>query len=332
MDAFRGSRILIAGGTGLVGARLTGALLQQGAEVLILSRNPDDAHLPHGAQAHGWQALPGILEGCCAVINLTGEGIADHRWTPARKKALESSRMGPTRSLLSALEKARERPSVLINASAIGIYGTRAPEPTQEPIDEAEALGKGFLPELCRAWEAAADPAQALGVRVVKLRTGVVLAREGGALPKIAPARPMLRGHALRQRPPGLQLDPHRGPDTADPGMHPESGLRGPHQCHGTSSMQPGCLHAPPGRAPPPPPLAPAGLPHPEYPETPGGGDGRVHAAGRRLRPSREGPGSRLQLPVFGAGRGSGGSGLTMAAGIAFLRTHPGISSIRRWS
>ncbi len=185
MDAFRGSRILIAGGTGLVGARLTGALLQQGAEVLILSRNPDDAHLPQGAQAHGWQALPGILEGCCAVINLTGEGIADHRWTPARKKALESSRMGPTRSLLSALEKARERPSVLINASAIGIYGTRAPEPTQEPIDEAEALGKGFLPELCRAWEAAADPAQALGVRVVKLRTGVVLAREGGALPKL---------------------------------------------------------------------------------------------------------------------------------------------------
>jgi len=182
MNELRGSRILVAGGTGLVGTRLVGELLAQGAEVLVLSRKPRPATVPGGASIRGWGELPGLLEGCLAVINLAGEGIADRRWTQARKESLEASRIGPTRRLLEALEKVHARPAVLVNASAIGIYGNGG----KALLDESAPTGKGFLPELCAAWEAAADPAQALGVRLVKLRTGVVLAREGGALPKMA--------------------------------------------------------------------------------------------------------------------------------------------------
>ncbi len=182
MDDLKDSRILVAGGTGLVGSRLVRALLAEGARVDVLSRNARGAHLPPGAQAHSWEALPGLMEGCRAVINLAGEGIADHRWSPARKRALLESRIGPTRGLLGALEQARHRPSVLVSASAIGIYGPLG----EEAVDETQTPGEGFLAELCQTWETATDPARALGVRVVRLRIGVVLAREGGALPKLA--------------------------------------------------------------------------------------------------------------------------------------------------
>jgi len=182
MIELRGSRIIVAGGTGLVGIRLVEELLKQGAAVQVITRNPRRARLPEGAQACSWEDLPRLVDGSSAIINLAGEAIADRRWSPVRKQALHESRIAPTRSLVSALAQANHGPSVLINASAIGIYGTRG----EESVNEDQAPGVGFLPELCRAWEATADSARALGIRVVLLRTGVVLAREGGALPKLA--------------------------------------------------------------------------------------------------------------------------------------------------
>jgi len=186
-------RVVVAGGTGLVGRHLVQALLQEGALVTVLSRNPASAILPAGATACGWDELPKALAGADAVFNLCGEGIADRRWTPARKAILLDSRLEPTGRLVAALGALDPRPPVLVNASAIGIYGPM----DGRPLDETQAPGSTFLAKLCRRWEAAADEAQAHGVRVVKLRIGIVLAREGGALPKMALPVKLMAGSKL---------------------------------------------------------------------------------------------------------------------------------------
>ncbi|BDU77054.1 TIGR01777 family oxidoreductase [Mesoterricola sediminis] len=174
MDGLK--QVVLAGGTGLVGRHLRAALAAAGTRVTLLTRNP--AATPG---AVGWDALPGVLEGADAVINLAGEGIADQRWSPDRKRALIDSRVDSTRRITAALAQAAAPPPVLVNASATGFYGNR----DDRPVDESAPSGTGFLAEVCRAWEAAADTAPA-GVRVVKLRIGVVLARDGGALSKMA--------------------------------------------------------------------------------------------------------------------------------------------------
>jgi uncharacterized protein (TIGR01777 family) len=166
-------QVVVAGGTGLVGRHLAAALASLGIRVTVLSRAP-------GPGTCGWDALPEALEGADAVINLCGAGIADRRWTAARKQALLDSRVGPTGRLVQAM--AAGAPKVLVNASAVGLYGAL----DERPADEAQAPGQGFLAQLCQRWEAAADAALAHGVRVVKLRLGVVLARDGGALAKMA--------------------------------------------------------------------------------------------------------------------------------------------------
>lgn len=182
MESVALKRVVVAGGTGLVGRHLVAALLKEGAEVTVLSRAPERAVVPAGARVRSWEALPQTLEGADAVINLCGEGIADARWSPARKRILLSSRLDPTERLVTALGAAQARPPVLVQASAIGIYGPM----DGRPLNESQAPGQSYLARLCVQWEAAADAALALGVRVVKVRTGVVLAREGGALPKMA--------------------------------------------------------------------------------------------------------------------------------------------------
>lgn len=182
MDGMGGGRVILAGGAGLVGRRLARALLAAGTPVTVLSRRPEGADLPPGAEARPWEALPELLAGARGVVNLAGEGIADRRWNPERKRVLLESRTGPTARIVAALAAAPRRPEVLVNASAIGFYGHRP----GLACDETTGAGEGFFPEVCSAWEAAADPARDLGVRVVKLRIGVVLAREGGALPKMA--------------------------------------------------------------------------------------------------------------------------------------------------
>lgn len=182
-------RIVVAGGTGLVGRKLVRALLDQGFRVQVLTRNPKilgmpagALRLPAGASARGWAELPGLLEGAEAVINLAGEGIADGRWTPSRKAAILRSRLEATARLVSAMEACAKPPAALVNASATGYYGPR----DAAPVEEGAEPGRGFLAEVCQAWEREAMKAAALGVRVALVRIGVVLAREGGALPKMA--------------------------------------------------------------------------------------------------------------------------------------------------
>ena len=174
--------VVIAGGTGLVGRHLTASLAQAGTAVTVVSRNPGSAVLPAGAQARGWDELPGILERTDALVNLCGLGIAEGRWTLGRKELLVASRVEPTQRLVEALATLSEPPKVLVNASAVGIYGPR----DGRPITEADEPGQGFLAHTCRRWEAAADAALGLQVRVAHLRLGVVLAKEGGALPRMA--------------------------------------------------------------------------------------------------------------------------------------------------
>jgi hypothetical protein len=172
---------VVAGGTGLVGSRLVRALAAQGTEVTVLTRSGAPA-LPPGARAASWEDAEVALAGADALFNFCGAGIADRRWSVARKWLLEDSRVGPTLRLARALAQLPAPPRVLVNASAVGIYGSLG----QAPVDESQEPGQGFLPDLCRDWEAAAATARANHVRVVLLRMGVVLAREGGALPRMA--------------------------------------------------------------------------------------------------------------------------------------------------
>ena len=175
-------RVVVAGGTGLVGRPLVRALLDLGAEVTVLTRNPGRTELPAGATAHTWEDLAAALDGADAVINLAGEGIADRRWSAARKAILLASRVETTRKLVEAMRACPRPPAALVNASAIGFYVPAG----GEPVDEFSDSGLGFLAEVCRAWEVEAMAVAAFGVRVALVRIGVVLAREGGALPKMA--------------------------------------------------------------------------------------------------------------------------------------------------
>jgi uncharacterized protein (TIGR01777 family) len=175
-------RVVVAGGTGLVGRPMVQALLDLGAQVTVLTRNPARAGLPTGVHAQDWENLSALLDGTDAVINLAGEGIAEKRWSVARKAAIRDSRIFATRRLVEAMKDCQRPPKALVSASAIGYYGGRG----QTPMDEDAAPGTGFLADVCRAWEAEAMAASDIGVRVARIRIGVVLARDGGALPKMA--------------------------------------------------------------------------------------------------------------------------------------------------
>jgi uncharacterized protein (TIGR01777 family) len=175
-------KVVITGGTGLVGRHLVQALVQDHVLVAVVSRHPQRVSLPKGAEAHEWRKLPALLEGADAIFNLAGEGIAEKRWSPARKEAILRSRIESTRHIVEALQWVSQKPSVLVNASAIGYYGPHA----RLPLDEESPPGKDFLAQVCQAWEQEADAVSAKGIRLVKLRLGLVLARDGGALGKMA--------------------------------------------------------------------------------------------------------------------------------------------------
>ena len=184
-------RVVLAGGTGLVGRHLAAALAREGVQVAVLSRS--------GAPGTAsWDDLPRALEGADAVVNLAGEGIADQRWTASRKEAILRSRVDATTRLVAALNALPAPPPVLVSASAVGLYGPM----DGRPVDETFPPGKGFLAKVCRQWEAAADGAA--GTRVVKLRLGVVLARDGGALPKMAFPVKLFQGAKLGHGQQGL--------------------------------------------------------------------------------------------------------------------------------
>jgi len=175
-------KLVIAGGTGLVGRALVAA--SPADEVVVLSRRASigtpKTVVWDGASSGPWQ---NALEGADAVVNLAGESVADGRWTAARKKILTDSRINATRALVAAISAAKKRPRVFVSASAVGFYGDRA----DEPLDENAKPGSGFLARLCQEWEKEARVAEPLGVRTVVLRIGVVLSKEGGALAKMTP-------------------------------------------------------------------------------------------------------------------------------------------------
>lgn len=186
-------RVVVAGGTGLIGRRLVAELLRQGTSVTVLSRDPAGAKVPEGAVARSYGELRSSLEGADAVFNLAGASIAGKRWTPAYKRELTFSRVDTTRRIVEAMADCAQKPPVLVNASAIGWYGPR----DATPIDETAESGSSFLASLCRDWEAASERGSEFGLRVVRLRTGVVLAKEGGALPKMALPVKLFQGAKL---------------------------------------------------------------------------------------------------------------------------------------
>ncbi len=181
-------RIVVSGGTGFIGRSLCASLCQEGHRVTLLTRRKEEAQRScgstvtavewNGREAGAWEHC---LEGADAIINLAGAPIADGRWTEARKRLLTESRVLTTRLLVEATSRCSSKPRTLVSASGIGYYGAS----DDRILDESAARGQGFLADLCLAWEAEALRAAEFGVRVVMLRTGMVLEQDGGALPKM---------------------------------------------------------------------------------------------------------------------------------------------------
>lgn len=179
-------KILVTGSTGLVGTALVPALVRAGHTVCRLVRPETVVRTGAGDGFQvTWNPVTGELDGAAvgadAVVNLAGASIADGRWTAQRKRELQSSRIDTTRALVAALEKMNARPRVLVSASATGFYGDRG----DEVLTEESTPGNDFLADLAKSWEAEAVKAEALGIRVVCTRLGVILAKHGGALPRI---------------------------------------------------------------------------------------------------------------------------------------------------
>ena len=177
-------QIVIAGGTGFLGRALGGALRSDGHRVRVLTRQPRDADdVAWSPDPNAQRPLPwaSAIDGADAVINLAGESIAGARWNAARKKAIRDSRLTATGALVLAIANARRRPPVLISASAVGFYGNRG----DERLTEDSSPGADFLADVCRDWERIALEVATIS-RVVRMRTGVVLGRGGGALPPMA--------------------------------------------------------------------------------------------------------------------------------------------------
>jgi uncharacterized protein len=181
-------KIVIAGGRGLLGTALSAALTRDGHEVVILTRGSVEATAA-GVRHVRWtpEAAPGSwyaeFTGAAAVVNLAGEPIGAGRWSASRKRRIMESRIAATRSLVDAIAASPSPPPVFLSGSAVGYYG-----PCQdEVVTEASPPGADFLARVCIGWEAEAERSANPAVRVVELRTGLVLARHGGALPRMLP-------------------------------------------------------------------------------------------------------------------------------------------------
>jgi len=180
-------KVLLTGSTGLVGTALAQELQRAGHTVCRLVRPGTPAEAIRTTQGFDvpWNPATGELGGAAvgadAVVNLAGASIADGRWTPERKQLLRTSRVDTTRALINGLAKMEQRPRVFVSASATGYYGNRG----DEVLTEDSAPGNDFLSEIAKEWEAEAVKAEVLGIRVVRARFGVILAKHGGALPQM---------------------------------------------------------------------------------------------------------------------------------------------------
>ncbi len=175
-------RVVVTGSSGLIGRALVTALVAEGHDVTkLVRRTPESGEAAWDPQSGTIDAGP--LDGADAIVHLAGAGIGDRRWSPARRAELVSSRVSSTGLIARTVAGLARPPAVFVSASAIGVYGNRG----DELLAEDSAPGKGFLARLCIEWERATVPAERAGVRVVHLRSGLVLARHGGALGRTLP-------------------------------------------------------------------------------------------------------------------------------------------------
>ncbi len=193
-------RVFVTGGTGLIGRRLVQRLLERGDVPVVLSRQTAtarrrvelrDVELIQGdpVSAGPWQDH---VSGCDAVVNLAGENLFGKRWSTDVKRRIRDSRVYGTGNVAAAIARANERPRVLVQGSAIGYYGTHG----DEQLDESSPSGSDFMAVVCREWEEAAQPVEALGTRLATVRTGIVLAPDEGALGVMTPIFKWLPGGA----------------------------------------------------------------------------------------------------------------------------------------
>ena len=190
-------KIAITGATGLIGRPLGLSLIEDGHELVVLTRNSRKAEKSYpNSELISWDAIAEapparMLSGCEAFIHLAGENVAGGRWTKQRREAIRDSRAIGTRNLVECILHCRPLPRVLLSGSAIGFYGDRQ----DEELDESSAAGEGFFAQLGTRWEKEARPAVEAGLRVVFLRSGIVLSTQGGALAKmLGPFRKGLGG------------------------------------------------------------------------------------------------------------------------------------------
>lgn len=183
-------KVLISGASGFVGRRVVAQLLKKNHQVVVLTRNLAKAAIVLGSECQYVQWLDTqtpppaeAYEGVDAVINLMGENIGEKKWDEEQKKKIYDSRIIGTRMLIDGMKGLAHRPKAFISASAIGIYGARG----EETLDESASVGSDFLAHVCKDWEAEANKAQELKMRVVLMRTGVVFGKGGGALKKMLP-------------------------------------------------------------------------------------------------------------------------------------------------
>ncbi len=185
-------RVIITGGTGLIGSALTHNLTGDGHEVIVLSRSPGSVQgLPNNARAVGWDTRTAdgwadLADGADAIVNLAGESLAGEgrfptRWTPERRQRIRRSRLEAGRAVVDAVERATEKPAVVIQASAVGYYGPSG----EEVLTEEAPAGDDFLANVCVDWEASTAAVEEHGVRRAIIRTGLVLSSQSGALPRL---------------------------------------------------------------------------------------------------------------------------------------------------
>jgi uncharacterized protein (TIGR01777 family) len=185
-------RIIIAGGSGVIGRELANELTQAGYEVIILSRNPEHVlELPQGVKAVSWDGKTtkgwcDLVDGAKAVVNLAGENLAGEkffpdRWTESRKHRILQSRLDAGSAIEAAIRAVQNKPGVLLQSSAIGYYGSL----DDQDVDEKSPVGSGYLARICQEWEKSTETVESMGVRWVVLRTGVVLSMKGGAFTRL---------------------------------------------------------------------------------------------------------------------------------------------------